>query len=53
MPRRIRTQDLASEMGVSRYAVEKSLRAAENKLITSFMPFLLFRKAQTVKVKTN
>ncbi|MHA2168785.1 MAG: helix-turn-helix domain-containing protein [Candidatus Kariarchaeaceae archaeon] len=53
IPRRIRTQDLASDMGVTRYAVEKSLRAAENKLITSFMPFLLFRKSQTVKIQTN
>ncbi|UCG01977.1 MAG: helix-turn-helix domain-containing protein [Candidatus Heimdallarchaeota archaeon] len=45
IPRRIRTQDLAGEFKVSRYAVEKTLRKAENKLLTSLMPYLLLKKS--------
>lgn len=45
IPRRIRTQDLAVEFKVSRYAVEKTLRKAENKLFTSLMPYLLLKKS--------
>lgn len=43
IPRRIRTLDLAEEFKVSRYAVEKTLRKAENKLLTSLMPYLLLK----------
>ncbi|MFX0150490.1 MAG: helix-turn-helix domain-containing protein [Candidatus Hodarchaeota archaeon] len=45
IPRRIRTQDLAGEFNVSRYAVEKTLRRAENRLLTSLMPYLLLKKS--------
>ena len=45
IPRRIRTQDLADEFKVSRYAVEKTLRKAENKLFTSLMPYLLLKRS--------
>jgi len=45
IPRRIRTQDLAEEFKVSRYAFEKTLRKAENKLFTSLMPYLLLKRS--------
>ena len=45
IPRRTRTQDIAMEFQVSRYAVEKTLRKAENKLFTSLMPYLLLKKS--------
>ncbi|MFX0086690.1 MAG: helix-turn-helix domain-containing protein [Candidatus Hodarchaeota archaeon] len=47
IPRKIRTQDLAEEFQVSRYAVEKSLRKAENNLFTALMPYLLLKKRST------
>ena len=43
IPRGIRTIDLADEYNVSRYAVDKSLRKAENKIIQAIMPYLLFK----------
>ncbi|MFX0115920.1 MAG: helix-turn-helix domain-containing protein [Candidatus Hodarchaeota archaeon] len=44
IPRKIRTEDLADEFQVSRYAVEKTLRKAENNLLTALMPYLLLKK---------
>jgi predicted DNA binding protein len=43
IPRRIRIQDIADELKISRYGVEKVLRAGENKLIRSIMPYLYFK----------
>ncbi|MCH8905886.1 MAG: helix-turn-helix domain-containing protein [Candidatus Heimdallarchaeota archaeon] len=51
IPRRIRTQDLADEAGISRYGIEKLLRKAENKIIRSIMPYLYFRHEQYTFVK--
>jgi predicted DNA binding protein len=46
IPRTIRTQDLAETLNVSRPAIEKSLRKAENKIMASFMPFMLYKREQ-------
>jgi len=43
IPRGVRTLDLAEEYDVTRYAVDKSLRKAENKIIQAIMPYLLFK----------
>ncbi|MHA2501944.1 MAG: helix-turn-helix domain-containing protein [Candidatus Kariarchaeaceae archaeon] len=43
IPRGVRTEDLATEYQVSRYAVDKSLRKAENKIIQAIMPYLLLK----------
>lgn len=43
IPRRIRMQDIADELKISRYGVEKVLRAGENKVIRSIMPYLYFK----------
>lgn len=43
IPRRIRIQDIADEIEISRYGVEKVLRAAENKIVESTMPYLYFK----------
>ena len=40
IPRTIRTLDIAQEMGKTRYAVDKTLRSAENKIIKYIMPFV-------------
>ena len=43
IPRRIRMQDIADELKITRYGVEKVLRAGENKVIRSIMPYLYFK----------
>ena len=48
IPRDIRTQDIAEDEGVSRYAIEKSLRKAENKIIAAIMPYLLFQSNKSI-----
>ncbi|MDH5403110.1 MAG: helix-turn-helix domain-containing protein [Candidatus Heimdallarchaeota archaeon] len=44
IPRRIKTIDLANKLGVSRYAVEKVIRRAENNIIEKLIPFLYFNR---------
>ena len=46
IPRNIRTQDLADDLGISRYGAEKNLRKAENKLIKAIVPYLYFKLEQ-------
>ena len=46
IPRSIRTKDLAERYDISRYAVDKSLRKAENKIIQAIMPYLLFKASK-------
>ncbi|MHA2253612.1 MAG: helix-turn-helix domain-containing protein [Candidatus Kariarchaeaceae archaeon] len=46
IPRNIRTQDIASDMGITRYGIEKNLRKAENKLIKAIVPYLYFKLEQ-------
>lgn len=46
IPRTVRTQDLAESLNVSRAAIEKSLRKAENKIMASVMPFMLYKRKQ-------
>jgi predicted DNA binding protein len=46
IPRKVRTQDLADSLEISRYGVDKNLRTAENKLIRSIVPYLYFRIEQ-------
>ncbi|OLS27570.1 MAG: hypothetical protein HeimC3_03490 [Candidatus Heimdallarchaeota archaeon LC_3] len=45
IPRSIRTIDIAEKMGKTRYAVDKSLRSAENKIINYIMPFLYLHQS--------
>ena len=40
IPRKIKTQDLAKENNKSRYAIEKNIRSAENKILNYIMPFM-------------
>jgi hypothetical protein len=46
IPRKVRTQDIAESLEISRYGVEKSLRTAENKLMRAIVPYLYFRIEQ-------
>ena len=41
IPRTATTKELASVKGISRYALEKKLRTAENKIMDNIIPFLL------------
>ncbi|MHA1983401.1 MAG: helix-turn-helix domain-containing protein [Candidatus Hodarchaeales archaeon] len=41
IPRKIKTEELASVEGISRYGLEKKLRTAENKLMEKILPILL------------
>ena len=41
IPRTATTEELASVEGISRYAFEKKLRTAENKIMDNIIPFLL------------
>lgn len=43
IPRKTRMQDLADELGVTRYAVERTVRSAENKLIRALIPYLYIK----------
>ena len=45
IPRKIKTEELASVEGISRYGLEKKLRTAENKLIEKILPILLLSKS--------
>lgn len=49
IPRRIRTQDIADQLGISRYGVEKVLRTAENKVIKSLIPYLYLKSEKPTK----
>ncbi len=40
IPRSIKTEDIALKNGKSRYAVDRSLRSAENKIMNYIMPFI-------------
>jgi len=40
IPRKIRLQDIAEELGVTRYAIERLLRASENKIMKFLIPYL-------------
>ena len=44
IPRKIRTLDLANELGLSRYAVDRTIRATENKIVRSLIPFFYLQK---------
>ncbi len=44
IPRSVKTRELAEKFNVSRTATEKSLRKAENTIITSIIPYLLFHQ---------
>ena len=46
IPRKIRLQDIAQDMHISRQSVEKTLRKAENKLISALIPFLFFQEQE-------
>lgn len=45
IPRNIRTEDIAKENGKSRYAVDKVLRSAENKILNYIMPFIYLQQS--------
>ena len=45
IPRKIRTEDLAEELKITRYAVDRTLRSAENKIMRSIIPFFIFLKS--------
>jgi predicted DNA binding protein len=49
IPRSIRTLDISEQLGITRYAVDKTLRSAENKIINYIMPFLYLH--QDLKLK--
>lgn len=53
IPRKIRVEDIAEELNVTRYAVEKTLRKAENKIMKSIMPYLLIRKRVNLNSSTS
>ncbi len=44
MPRQVRTQDIAEQLGRQRYSVDKLIRAAENKIIKNLTPYLYFKQ---------
>ncbi len=50
IPRNIKTEDIAKKNGKSRYAVDKTLRSAENKILNYIMPFIYLQKSN-VRVK--
>ena len=45
IPRNIRTEDIAQRNGKSRYAVDKVLRSAENKILNYIMPFIYLQQS--------
>lgn len=49
IPRELKLSELANEIGISRYAVEKSLRLAENKIMKMVMPFMYLEEAEDQK----
>ena len=44
IPRKVKVADVAEELGVTRYAVEKTLRKAENKIMKAIIPYLLIKQ---------
>lgn len=52
IPRNVKTEDLAEKFQITRYGAEKQLRTAENKLIASLIPYLYFKKEETIS-KSN
>lgn len=45
IPRNIKTEDIAKKNGKSRYAVDKNLRSAENKILNYIMPFIYLQQS--------
>lgn len=45
IPRRIKTQDIATRNGKTRYAVDKTIRLAENKIMNYIMPFIYLQQS--------
>lgn len=45
IPRRIKTQDIATRNGKTRYAVDKTIRSAENKIMNYIMPFIYLQQS--------
>ena len=45
IPRNIKTEDIAQRNGKSRYAVDKALRSAENKILNYIMPFIYLQQS--------
>lgn len=45
IPRNIKTEDIAKTNGKSRYAVDKVLRSAENKILNYIMPFVYLQQS--------
>ena len=50
IPRNIKTEDIAQKNGKTRYAVDKTLRSAENKILNYIMPFIYLQQS-SVHVK--
>ncbi len=50
IPRNIKTEDIAIRNGKTRYAVDKTLRSAENKIMNYIMPFIYLQQS-TIHVK--
>ena len=45
IPRNIKTEDIAKRNGKTRYAVDKTLRSAENKILNYIMPFVYLQQS--------
>lgn len=45
IPRNIKTEEIAQRNGKSRYAVDKTLRTAENKILNYIMPFIYLQQS--------
>jgi len=46
IPREIKTEDLAQKNKKSRYAIEKNIRSAENKILNYIMPFMYLHESE-------
>ena len=45
IPRNIKTEEIALKNGKSRYAVDKTIRSAENKILNYIMPFIYLQQS--------
>lgn len=45
IPRNIKTKEIALKNNITRYAVDRSIRSAENKILNYIMPFIYLRRS--------
>ena len=48
IPREVKMSDFAEELNISRYAVEKTIRIAENKIIKQLIPYLYLEEKNII-----